>query len=88
MVKIATKRKIGYDFSRSADWNIDKGLTVLRSKYHINNLAQRYLTVARELEVRSIQYKRTNPVLSKRVGKMSAEAYRKYDKMADNGRGI
>lgn len=79
MVKIETKRQIGYDFSKSANWNINKGLTVLKDKYHIKSQEERLLKVAKELEVRAIQYKNDNPELSKKVRDMAMKAYKMYD---------
>lgn len=79
MVKIETKRKIGYDFSKSADWNIKKGLNVLENKYDIKSMKTRLLIIAKELEVRAIQYKNDNPELSKKVRKMANKAYKLYD---------
>ena len=79
MVKIETKRQIGYEFSKSANWNINKGLTVLKDKYHIKSQEERLLKVAKELEVRAIQYKNDNPELSKKVRDMAMKAYKMYD---------
>jgi hypothetical protein len=78
MVKITTKRHIGYNFSKSADWNIKRGLSVLKNKYHIKSEKDRLLKVARELEARAIQYKNDNPELSKRVQDMARKAYKLY----------
>lgn len=79
MVKIITKRKIGYDFSKSASWNIKQGMKVLKSKYHEKSEKERLLTVARELGARATQYKNDNPELSKKVRNMSDMAFRMYD---------
>ena len=80
MVKIKTKRKIGYNFSKSTSWNIKRGLSVLKNKYHIESERKRLLIVGKELEVRAIQYKNDNPKLSRKVRKMAKKAYEIHDR--------
>lgn len=79
MVRIKTRRKIGYNFSKSSNWNIKKGLSVLKNEYHIKSKKHRLLLIGKELEVRAIQYKNDNPELSMRVAKMAHKAYTLYD---------
>lgn len=79
MVKIETKRQIGYNFSKSANWNIKRGLSVLKNKYHIKSEKERLLKVAKELEVRATQYENNAPKLSRKVKDMANKAYKMYD---------
>lgn len=78
MVKLETDRKIGYDFSKSAKWNINKGLETLKKNYNIKDKKQALLIIEKELNVRAIQYKNTNPDLSLKVKKILEKVKEMY----------